>query len=86
MEELPMLVILKLAEQVPTNLLTNAMNYTPAGGTIKLQTGIARPKVNLGCSWADTDRISDKDKQHLFERFYCERPAVPATHRAPDSV
>jgi signal transduction histidine kinase len=63
----------KMIQQVLSNLLTNAINYTPAGGAITLRTGTA--KVD-GTEWAtvsvaDTGPgISDGDREHLFDRFY----------------
>jgi PAS domain S-box-containing protein len=63
----------KLLEQVLTNLLTNAMNYTPAGGTIYLCTEMieADDRRWVTASVADTGPgISEKDQAHLFERFF----------------
>jgi len=54
-------------------LLTNALNYTPAGGMINVSTYI---KENEGRMWAgfavsDTGPgISPEDQQRLFERFF----------------
>ena len=54
-------------------LLTNALNYTPAGGLINVSTYI---KENEGRMWAgfavsDTGPgISPEDQQRLFERFF----------------
>jgi signal transduction histidine kinase/DNA-binding response OmpR family regulator len=63
----------QLIEQVLTNLLTNAINYTPGGGQIDLRTGVAEA---AGQSWVTVDvadtgpGITEKDRMHLFERFY----------------
>ncbi len=63
----------RLIEQVLSNLLTNAINYTPPGGTILLRTAAAEDD---GRTWAtvsvrDTGPgISAKDRKNLFERFY----------------
>jgi PAS domain S-box-containing protein len=63
----------KMLEQVLTNLLANAVNYTPAGGTILLRTETAKAE---GRRWAtvsveDTGPgIPKEEKTHLFERFY----------------
>lgn len=59
--------------QVTTNLMANAMNYTPAGGAVtmrtRLQTDHDRPWVVLTVS--DTGRgISPEDQVRLFERFF----------------
>ncbi len=62
----------KLLEQVATNLLTNAMHYTPAGGEVRLSTACQ----DNGHRWvtfcvADTGPgITEADQRHLFERFY----------------
>jgi PAS domain S-box-containing protein len=63
----------RLIEQVLTNLLTNAFNYTPAGGVITLRTDTVEVK---GRQWV-TARVSDtgpgiapQEQSRLFERFY----------------
>lgn len=59
--------------QVFTNLLANAINYTPNSGAIMIKTDV---KSSEGSEWVtirieDTGLgISDEDKLHLFERFY----------------
>jgi len=59
--------------QVMSNLTTNAINYTPAGGVIALTTAI---KQKDNSDWVtftvrDTGRgISPQELPHLFERFY----------------
>jgi len=84
-EDLPLISAdTKLLEQVATNLLTNAMNYTPSGGSVHLSTAMAefegRPWVTF--SVADTGPgISDEDQAHLFERFY--RGTASYTSEAP---
>jgi PAS domain S-box-containing protein len=63
----------KLIEQVLTNLLTNAVNYTPVGGTITLRTRRtnAEGRQWVTASVVDTGPgISDDEKGRLFERFY----------------
>jgi len=66
--------------QVVTNLMTNAMNYTPPGGTITVRTGVEqarsgdRPEQEetwVTFSVSDTGPgIAPEDQAHLFERFY----------------
>ncbi len=62
----------RLIEQVLTNLLTNAMNYTPEGGAVALRTGIAEID---GRRWAtvgveDTGiGIPPEELGRLFRRF-----------------
>ncbi|GAB4480297.1 MAG: hypothetical protein Kow00124_26810 [Anaerolineae bacterium] len=63
----------KLLEQVLSILLTNALNYTPAGGEVTVTTAAARRE---GADWVgvvirDTGPgIPPDEQQHLFERFY----------------
>jgi PAS domain S-box-containing protein len=60
--------------QIVSNLLTNALNYTPSGGEVHLST--RRMEDHLGKSWVafivqDTGPgISPEDLPHLFDRFY----------------
>jgi signal transduction histidine kinase len=62
-----------MMEQAIANLLTNALNYTPAGGKVCICTSIEvredEPWVSI--SVRDTGPgISGEDLPHLFERFY----------------
>lgn len=51
------------------NLLSNAVKYTPDHGTITV--AIRTVEGMLEITVADTGKgVSDKDKQHIFERFY----------------
>ena len=60
--------------QIVSNLLTNALNYTPSGGQLRIST--RRMVDHSGKSWAtlvvqDTGPgISPEDLPHLFDRFY----------------
>ena len=63
----------KLLEQVLTNLLTNAINYTPSGGKITLSTAVVDIE---GAEWI-TASVSDtgpgipkEERARLFERFF----------------
>lgn len=59
--------------QVVSNLLTNALNYTPKGGWVRVGTDL---KKEEGGNWAlfcvqdNGPGISEEDMPHLFERFY----------------
>jgi signal transduction histidine kinase len=74
MSDIPMaLADSLLLNQCISNLLTNAINYTPPGGTIRLQTSLGQSD---GSSWviihvADTGvGILPEEREHIFERFY----------------
>src|SRR6188472_3561265 len=55
--------------QVLANLLSNAMRYTPAGGTVSVRA--ERQASDLLVSIANTgDGIPEADLEHVFERFY----------------
>jgi len=55
--------------QVFANLLSNAIRYTPAGGTITVRA--ERRPADLLVSVANTgDGIPPEDLDHVFERFY----------------
>lgn len=55
--------------QVLGNLLSNALRYTPHGGTIALSTGRHDGSVEL-CVSDTGSGISPEDLGHVFERFY----------------
>ena len=61
--------------QAISNLLTNALNYTPAGGKVTVKTVTNGPDgrgdCEVGFSVVDTGPgIDAEDMPHLFERFY----------------
>lgn len=63
----------RLLNQAISNLLTNAINYTPADGSVRLETGLSD---QAGAQWV-TIRVIDsgfgipeEEQAHIFERFY----------------
>ncbi len=72
--------------QVITNLLSNAINYTPSGGLVTISTGRRRLDEQewITVSVQDTGPgISAADRPHIFERFYrgeaARRSGAPGT-------
>lgn len=57
------------AIQVLTNLLTNALRYTPVSGTVKLELGTTEDSVQFKVTDSGVG-ISLEHLPHLFERFY----------------
>lgn len=59
--------------QIITNLMSNAINYTPAPGIITILTGLRAPDRQEWITVTVQDSgpgISEADRQHIFERFY----------------
>jgi PAS domain S-box-containing protein len=85
----PVMADEKMLAQVLTNLTTNAMNYTSAGGRIVVRTALqstdgAHPADWVTVSVIDTGYgVMPEEKQHLFDRFYrgeaARRAGAPGT-------
>lgn len=63
----------QLLQRLVSNLIDNAVKYTPAGGTITVS--VAKDEKGAVLSVADTGiGIEPQEIQHLFERFYrCDK-------------
>ena len=63
----------QMISQVIANLMTNALNYTPAGGSVTLITRKLVCDGEAGVSLAVRDTglgIPEKEREQVFERFY----------------
>lgn len=69
-KEMPLVLAdIGLIERVLENLLENAINYTPEGGTVGL--GLKFENEEIAVKVSDTGRgIPEAEIQHIFERFY----------------
>jgi heavy metal sensor kinase len=68
--------------QLILNLVTNAVKYTPAGGSVRMQLGPANGRVTL--SVADTGiGIAAGDLPHIFDRFWRADSARTRTGERP---
>ncbi|MCW3121300.1 MAG: hypothetical protein JWQ38_792 [Flavipsychrobacter sp.] len=63
-------------EKITGNLLGNAIKYTPSGGTIGIETAIARDAGNLKMTitvWDTGAGISKEEQPKIFSRFFRAR-------------
>lgn len=66
----PVRVNSQCLREVLSNLIDNALKYTPAGGQISLQAGLEKERLQ-GVAISDNGPgIPPEDKKHLFERHY----------------
>lgn len=76
----------RLLTQVLSNLLTNALNYTPAQCAIRVYTGLERQNGTAWVTVSVSDNglgIPEEEMQHLFSRFFrgsaSQNSAAPGT-------
>lgn len=60
--------------QVMVNLIANALKFTPAGGSIRIQAVYERQRVNIQISDTGIGLAPDA-LPHIFDRFYQAKPA-----------
>ncbi|MBH8559364.1 hybrid sensor histidine kinase/response regulator transcription factor [Hymenobacter negativus] len=70
-EELRLLVDADKVNQILTNLLSNALNHTPPGGTVTLETALPAADGFYTLTVRDTGPgIAPAEQERVFERFY----------------
>ncbi|MBG8556108.1 ATP-binding protein [Hymenobacter guriensis] len=70
-EALHLLVDAGKLEQILTNLLSNALNHTPAGGTVIVEAALPGPDGRYALTVRDTGPgIAAAEHERVFERFY----------------
>ena len=75
----------ELVEHIWSNLLSNAIRFTPAGGQITVV--LRRGEGEVTVSVSDTGIGMDEETQrHIFDRFYRAAPGGNAVRREGDGV
>jgi signal transduction histidine kinase len=60
--------------QVITNILDNALRYTPKGGRVSISTKYSREKIEINIEDSG-EGVSPEEANHLFDRFYRADPS-----------
>ena len=55
--------------QVLNNILDNALHYTPAGGSVDIETKLVENKIQIAIQ-DNGEGVTPEDAAHLFDRFY----------------
>ncbi|RZL15753.1 MAG: HAMP domain-containing histidine kinase, partial [Hymenobacter sp.] len=77
-DELHLLLDAGKVEEILTNLLINALNHTPPGGTVRVTATLPGPEVQYAVTVHDTGPgIAAAEQERIFERFY-QSPQVQA--------
>lgn len=65
----------KLLKNILFNLISNAIKFSPEGGSIAISTDVSNSSVKLVVSDQGIG-VSEEDQKHLFERFFRARNAT----------
>lgn len=82
-KDLPSIVCLFDAdkmEKILSNIISNALKYTPSNGVVKVWVGLKKEYIhsNLVLSVSDTGLgIPDEDKEKIFDQFYQIKNSTP---------
>ncbi len=69
LDEAKVLADRRKLEQVIYNLVGNAINYTPEGGTVEIKVDVVNTLVRVS-TWNSGKGISSAEIKHIWERYY----------------